>query len=193
RAFTRPWYRYGPRSKRTLVMPACRARAAISSPTRAATSVFLRPAIRPRTSLSSDDAADNVRPAWSSINWQSVFVLLRNTDSRGRAVSPRTRLRTRHALRSRFFARNFATSAMSVSPRGHSAHADPNALPALRLMTSFSYLKPLPLYGSGGFSFRICAANWPTCCRSAPRTIRLVGLGTSTVTVGGTGTLTGLA
>src|SRR5690348_8004584 len=38
---------------------------------------------------------------------------------------------------------------------------------------------PLPLYGSGGRTFRISAAVWPTICLSMPRTTICVGIGTS--------------
>src|ERR671917_1398670 len=38
---------------------------------------------------------------------------------------------------------------------------------------------PLPLYGSGGLTFRISAAIWPTRCLSMPRTTIVPGFGTS--------------
>src|SRR4028118_1088826 len=38
---------------------------------------------------------------------------------------------------------------------------------------------PLPLCGSGGRTFRISAAIWPTCCLSFPRTMIVVAFGTS--------------
>src|SRR5436190_7008562 len=38
---------------------------------------------------------------------------------------------------------------------------------------------PLPLYGSGGRTFRTSAAIWPTCCLSTPLTTISVGTGTS--------------
>src|SRR5438270_10942238 len=38
---------------------------------------------------------------------------------------------------------------------------------------------PLPLYGSGGRTFRTSAAIWPTCCLSTPLTTISVGAGTS--------------
>src|SRR5215217_7470404 len=38
---------------------------------------------------------------------------------------------------------------------------------------------PLPLYGSGGLTFRISAAIWPTRCLSMPRTTIVAGFGIS--------------
>src|SRR5829696_2862813 len=38
---------------------------------------------------------------------------------------------------------------------------------------------PLPLYGSGGLTFRISAACWPTRCLSMPRTTMVVAFGIS--------------
>ena len=66
-AFTRPWNRYPPRSKTTCFTPLSRARRAISSPTRLATSVLPLPFFWPRNSASRSEAAATVRPASSSI------------------------------------------------------------------------------------------------------------------------------
>src|SRR6185369_7755384 len=65
------------------------------------------------------------------------------------------------------------------------------AFPALRRLTSPTYLTPLPLYGSGGRIFRMFAATSPTCCLSIPATWNRVGRSTVNVMPAGALTTTG--
>src|SRR6267143_6616802 len=59
-------------------------------------------------------------------------------------------------------------------------------------MVSSAYLMPLPLYGSGGRTLRICAAVRPTRCLSAPLTVIRFALASySALTPSGSGNLTG--
>src|SRR5215468_10630653 len=52
--------------------------------------------------------------------------------------------------------------------------AAPAALPALRRICSPAYLMPLPLYGSGGRSARICAHTSPSTCLLLPSMVTIV-------------------
>lgn len=58
-------------------------------------------------------------------------------------------------------------------------------------MCSSLYLIPLPLYGSGGLTLRMLAANSPTNCLSIPLIIKLVLLGASALSPSGTSISTG--
>src|SRR6185437_703870 len=83
-------------------------------------------------------------------------------------------------------------------PGGASARRRPSAshdylpaFPTLRRICSPWYRTPLPLYGSGLRSLRICAATSPTCCLSMPSTTNLVGASTRKVMPSGGLTTTG--
>src|SRR5881296_3250246 len=74
--------------------------------------------------------------------------------------------------------------------RDHLAPA-PAFLPTFRRITSFAYLMPLPLYGSGFRSARSFAAVWPRSALSAPRSVMDTWRSISAVTPSGSGKITG--
>ncbi len=86
-----------------------------------------------------------------------MWRVLRNTARRGRSAVPSIRLRSE---RCRFLRAAFL-KLMSTSMFFDSFYPPlpvAPALPTFFLITSSTYLTPLPLYGSGGRSSRILAA-----------------------------------
>src|SRR5262245_52464156 len=115
-----------------------------------------------------------------------MWRVLRNTASRGRSAVPSIRFRSERCrfLRPSFLkltSTNMIRFLLSLSHesgrgsgRGFLIPYPPPppppvapALPTFFLITSSTYLTPLPLYGSGGRSSRTLAAVWPTRSRSA--------------------------
>src|SRR6266571_3984596 len=74
--------------------------------------------------------------------------------------------------------------------RDHLAPA-PAFLPTFRRITSFAYLMPLPLYGSGFRSARSLAAVWPRSALSAPRNVIDTWRSISAVMPSGSAKITG--
>src|SRR5689334_7227745 len=79
----------------------------------------------------------------------------------------------------------------SARRRSSASHDYLPAFPTLRRICSPWYRTPLPLYGSGLRSLRICAATSPTCCLSMPSTTNLVGASTRKVMPSGGVMVTG--
>src|SRR3989338_11533015 len=125
-----------------------------SNPTLFADSVFL-PVREAGLALPFDlksPAETKVTPFASSIIWAKTYLLDRKTESRGQSLVPFILALTLLCLISFFeinlFIRFYAAAVAAF-------------LPAFLLIISFSYLIPVPLYGSGFLKALTSALNWP--------------------------------